>query len=692
MTQPTVLPETEDRQLPAEVEDVLVTFSRALERIGLYPPGHPAVDPLVGQVHGKLERVLDQRGPLSVGVAPDVLVLDEAATDSTAPTLRDLTRRLHGHELARLTFHPTPGRQELAELLAALSCPPEEEGALGSRPYPGGGWPHVTVEPVPYDRIGLSEEDGAEAAREESTGGAEELWRSLAGTVLGEESAPQTDEELPEPDRIAEALEEGLGDERRARDAAAGLASVAGALQRQGPAAAPEVRDRFVELMQSVEPDALRRMFEAAPPAADQALMEAAAEWMPAETVLELIQAVARDEDHDLSYHVLRLLTKLAERADSEEGDPQAERSFRAHVRQLLVGWRPELEAPSGGQQARWSDVLQRGRTEREAMRDLVGPERVVQTALELGHLGSAGQEAVDELLRHGDVAVLVGLLRTTSAAGETREAVWDRMSTPATLRHLLDAGRPDFEAVDELLCRLGERAAAPMLDALAEATSRPVRRELFSRLAELEGTIEGQILERTADDRWFVKRNMLALLAERDVQPVDFSPLEHATHPRAAVRREAYRLALRRADEREEAIRRALQDPDSRAAAMAFGALDEVEPSILDRVLPTLVERLSDETLAPEIRRLGLAALSRAEATRALEVLLSFCRVRTVWRFWTTQLADKSPLMLGALRALRRGWSEHPEARDVLEEARTSDDPEVREAAGEGPTRREAA
>ncbi len=309
----------------------------------------------------------------------------------------------------------------------------------------------------------------------------------------------------------------------------------------------------------------------------------------------------------------------------------------------------------------------------------------MVRTALEVGTLGPLGREAIAQMKRESRTDELLGILHDAPDA-ESAEAAWEEVDLGDALRALLGRSPPDFEAVDALLERRAASVAGPLLDLLSESESRSVRRQLFSRLAAMEGKdVNRAIRERLDDDRWFVQRNMLALLVEREASPEGFAPLPYTRHSRAEVRKEAYKLALRSPSDRAEAVRRALGDPDRKALSLGVGALQSLPDEVVDDVVPELRGRLEGGDLPSDLARQAVRALGSSSREEALEALLEVCRTRKMWRFWTVDLAEKSPAVLEAIEALARSWSDRPEAQRVLDRARDADDPELRDAARVG-------
>lgn len=671
-------------ELPEDVREFLLAFAKALQRLGLYPAGHRAAEPMIGRVHEALEQALSARERLEIEVSPETLSLEDAETDPGAPTLGKLARHLHDHGLSGLTFRATPDRDQVVEMLTLLAEAPDEgEEPARDRARPDASWPDISLVRASYDHLRLDERAGGPAGEGSGRQRARRLWRDLARAARAESAAGDgegEDEELPRADRVAGALDRLSRDGEEAGEATARMVGVVRELGRSGPGAAPEVRREMTELLERLDREALDRLFGAGGPDRRAAMLDAGADWMDVETVLDLVRGMVEEQDLDVPGHILRVLSKLADYAEEGGEGGRAEQEFREEVRDLLSGWRDNIEAP--GARDRGRGILDRRRSTRAASRRMVESRRIVMSTLELGRIGRVGGEAVEEMVEQGDIRELIRFLQAPPEPDADLTFYWERLSRVKVLRDLLSESPPAFDAVDRLVERMGSAAADPLLDALALADARSVRMELFSRLVELPEDAADAIRSRLGDDRWYVQRNMLALLAERGDDPEGFSPLEYADHERAEVRREAFRLALRRPDEREEAVRRGLRDPDARVAGMAMGALAELDDGALAPLLPELVERTGDESIPGHRRRPAVRALGRIDREEATEALLDLCRRRRLFGLLPPRLAEKSPLMLEALSTLASHRPDHPGARKALGQAREADDPEVRAAA----------
>src|SRR5690606_5305845 len=111
------------------------------------------------------------------------------------------------------------------------------------------------------------------------------------------------------------------------------------------------------------------------------------------------------------------------------------------------------------------------------------------------------------------------------------------------------------------------------LLDRISESESRATRMGVFLRLVRIGLPVVPSAIERLRDPRWYVIRNMLAMLNEIGAWPTSFSALPFVQHEHATVRREALHLAVQIPSEREDAIRVALADEDERALRIGVNA-----------------------------------------------------------------------------------------------------------------------
>ena len=82
-------------------------------------------------------------------------------------------------------------------------------------------------------------------------------------------------------------------------------------------------------------------------------------------------------------------------------------------------------------------------------------------------------------------------------------------------------------------------------------------------------------------------------------------------------------------------------------------------------------------------MRRAAVRALGTSRDAGALEALLRLVRGGTSW-FGKPKLAPRTPVVLAVFRVLSTVWSSDAEASRLLDLARRSSDPELRQAAQE--------
>lgn len=309
-----------------------------------------------------------------------------------------------------------------------------------------------------------------------------------------------------------------------------------------------------------------------------------------------------------------------------------------------------------------------------------VQPERLAMMGLELGEEGEAVRAAVDELIRTR-LGVLLQILHTAPADSPILPLVWERVLASDAVRALLDAEEPDFEALDLLLARIGSEGAGAILDILSESDSLSTRSQLFTRLAALGPTIAPEVIRRTHDERWFARRNMLALMGEFESWPPKWSPAEYSDDPHPAVRRESLRLMLRLPHCRDRALCGLLGDGDPRAMGLGLAAAVESCPP---EAMALLADIARDDSVGMELRVMAVRALGLSGDQAAVPSLLELVQegLPRGPRIFRSRERATSRILLAALQALSRFPDCPAEARKILAKAAKSGNREVRAAA----------
>ena len=721
--------------LPRELADFLIEFSIALHKHAMYPDGHPTLAPAAESVAARLDNLLAQRGTLSLGVARDQLVIEGVATDRRNPVLHDLAGRMHRHQIGAVQFSRGVTPFELEEALKALAEESEREGEpIGlRRDIPR--WAHVQFYPVTFDRLelvgGPEEVDGEEGGGGGAvTGGrGAQLWVGLARAALaaGDQPRPAPPEEKPpephalrvarpavpvvaaepkplsddeldaalseiqvgelehdaaDPTKVAEAIESHERGTAYDQVIVGYMLQIADELKAAGGTGGVALKRKMSRLISSLDETTLGRLIEMGGDVDQrrQFLLDAS-QGMAAEAVVDLVRA-ATGTGAPISASMLRMLQKLSLHAERgpQERRQIADSELRAQVSELVSGWGLADPNPDG-----YALALQKMATSSptlvaaEEAAFAPEPERIVQMAIESGAAGFGVDRAIGEFVVRGRVPELLEALEKAPAENPATESIRRRIVDPALLKVVLTTTPMDVKLCDHLIRALGDRAAEPMLDILAESESRQVRRTILDRLVRMPDAVRPVLAARVQDERWYVIRNILALAADLPGMPLAVDALPFRAHADPRVRREALRVLFRHAEERTRALATALGDEDPRVQRLALNAL--VEGGVPEPVVPLLATIASDSERDDELRVAAIRALAAQRGRLALSALLKLTEVRRRSIMDVLSGSAAAPEYLAAITALG-SFVADPHARERLETASRAKNPAVQQAA----------
>jgi hypothetical protein len=678
-------PSGERATLSRDLADFLIELSIALHKHAMYPEGHPSLAPAAAGVTRRAALLLEDRATVSLGVARNQLVIEGVATDAKHPVLRELAGRLHRHHLGAITFRRGVEEGEVADALRTLAIEAERTGqplGLGDRDRLA-AWPHVQLHALTYERLELTDEVGRSAVREGDARAAQ-LWVGLARAALA--TAPEDSRPPPtEPTVIAQAIDAHSKAGATAYDQVivGYLLQIAAELKTAGSTEAAALRRRTSRLIRTLKPETLQRLVGMGGDLAQRRqFVSDAADGMAVDAVLDILKAAAETSHATISHSLVRLLSKLAVHAEAGAAPvrPQADAALREQVQQLLAGW--TLPDPNPGA---YGEALQRmaraaptgtPRSDHHATE----PDRLVAMALEIGTMGPRLPAAVARVVAEGRLAQLLDALEGGAADTAAAATVRAQIATAAAVQRIVAREPIDFRVLERLVPLVGTAAAPPLLDALAVAESRGARRGLLAQLAKMGAEIAPVVVARLDDSRWYVTRNLLALLEELGSPPAGFSAAPYMRHADARVRLQAVKLQLKRPDERDEALIAGLRDQDPRTLRLALGLAVALQ-GCPDAAVSLLVSRATDRTLASDLRALAVRCLAYTKAPAALETLLQITAGgRTL--FGREKLPAKSPELLVALAALATGWRQDSRAGARLLIAAASPDADIRNAA----------
>ena len=665
----------DSQTLDRELLDVLVGLSAGVHRFAMYPKGHPALTETVAQVTSLLTDVLAREEVLALGVAYRQLVVRGATTDPRHPLLSDLARRMHDHRLGALTLERGIGPEEVTALLAALGQEPSEPGLGALPPDRLPSWSHAKLHAVGYDHLRMDQ--GEAGAMDRSA----QLWLGLAQVSL---ATDQSADGAPDAEVVAKSIRAHSGAEAYDQAVVGYLTQLAAELKAGDGAGRRPARDRVSQLIRQLDDETLARLLDfGGDTRRRRRFVLDANESLSADSVVKLLQAAASTSSQTISHSMTRMLTKLAAHTHTGgRGQGDAEAAFRENVEALIANW--SLDDPNPYAYTSSLDAMARAAPMLAARGggggSLAGDERILSMAIEIDAWGPTVEHAVNAMIESARTARVLELLQGAPVTNGVAEKAWALISSPSALEDLFRDPTVEMDTLHVMAAELGAPAIEPLLDLLAAAEERPLRRRVFDVLARLdEAAVARGAVQRLTDPRWFVQRNMLALLVQVPPELRSLDPTPWAAHEDPRVRREALALMLHDPQRAGVALPSALGEDDEWIVRLA---LEKVGPGSDETVRQALVDRvLLEGTRSDELRRAAAKTIRRLEPSPELTRGLMSVVSAGSTLLGRPRIASPSPFMLEALSILAREWPASEGVERLLEVARRSSDPDIRAA-----------
>jgi hypothetical protein len=150
--------------LAARVTDFARACKAATRAVSLYPGGHPAIGASLARLIDATARVL-QGGPLTLAIAPGVLLVDQRAPARPDPAVTELAALLHEHLVGELRLVAAADADAWRSFLLLLAQEPAGVQAQGgiTRLWTSTGGQHVQVREVDYAQVLRARESGIAA-------------------------------------------------------------------------------------------------------------------------------------------------------------------------------------------------------------------------------------------------------------------------------------------------------------------------------------------------------------------------------------------------------------------------------------------------------------------------------------------------------------------------------------------------
>src|SRR4029453_11649319 len=127
-----------DSDSTAKLTDFARACKAAARAVTLYPSSHPAIRLSLGRLVDAASRIT-AKGPVTLGVVPDNLLMDGAAPLRPDPAVRETAALLHDHMIGLVTLHSSPDPESWLPFLNMLGKSFDEVRAAGGIGRLGGG-------------------------------------------------------------------------------------------------------------------------------------------------------------------------------------------------------------------------------------------------------------------------------------------------------------------------------------------------------------------------------------------------------------------------------------------------------------------------------------------------------------------------------------------------------------------------
>lgn len=621
----------------------------ARRHMSTYPTGHPMIDRATDKVLSLLERLFEFRPEIGFGVARDALMFEGEWLDRKNPVYRDFATFLFKRGIAAIHFMRHADRDEFIRLNLLLTA--ERNEILEH-----GGYPtllesqrifHVKIVPVDYRSFTTVEEERIISSEYDNE--RVPLWENfLYGMMEGVIDPDGSSVYMPndfDPRLVAGILNrksegQGMTGKENYDAVISSFISQTGSSGRSSRSAGQKgmASEELGELISELNPELRRQFLNSTFRTLDtkQDKAESVLGSFPEALILDSLNQVNQHK-MQVSSNILNLLGKLSKHQkdgkarstiqgvnnlDTLEAGKRMRLIFREEDTGKFIpeAYQNALNTIVSTEQISWLK-----NEELEALRTTLHSQSVErQTSAIAFEIMAAGADSELEstlqrnlvdlarfFLETGDFSALQDLHqrwidylnRDDVATFFLAEEVLETLHSNEFVSEALDAlerfGSEKQEEVREYILTVGTPFAEELINRLAEAESMRVRRYYMDSLKAMGTRAHDAILECLNDERWFLVRNLIIILAQQQVPVLvkNLYPLIDYPHPR--VHQEILKVMF--AYNRPRAERQLLEELQSNNISTQLCAVQVADRSQAKVVQRQLLKILRDGTLNEE-------------------------------------------------------------------------------------------
>lgn len=527
--------------------DAIIELNTSLRNVQIYPHDHPSVERSLDRVVIPLNRLFELRPEIKIGIAKDTLIIDEYYLDKKNPVYREFAERLSSLGISFITFFDGLTKDEIYRfhsfLVDASDLDTEEKISTCLKHQ---SLKHIKLNFVDYGVFTFDVGATGDANNKEH------VWESyvyalLKGKSLGKDQLNEISR--IEPENLAGLLNtgnvEGLNEESYNRVIATYLRTSS-----EGSFSGERLK-RLTDFIMQLNPDIKKQFLSEAMKgfSRDTVSFQQALGDVSVDTAINLLQVVS--EQRIALPEALRNLLEAFSKIEKHVEMTQQHFGDSCMVDDILLSPDVTNFLKEGDFRAFVTEkyekeiqkVLQFDLSKRnwqktgdlfEACESRAFEEHFSYILLELVTAGVLGDQEIVEhvpilreqgrhFVKTGQYAealhVIKGLkdfVRETFA--HIQVTVFEHFHAPEFVSDIIASfralGRLKREEATALCDYYGEGMVPSLIDALIEEESAATRRFLILLITRFGKHAASEAVRRLEDDRWYVKRNMLTILA----------------------------------------------------------------------------------------------------------------------------------------------------------------------------------
>jgi hypothetical protein len=575
------------------LSSLIVEFNIARRNIGSYPKDHPLITASLNKVIKIYNQLLEQDGVVVIGIARNVLMVNDVLLEKSNLIFRDFAKVLFEHGIGALTLRRGLSLDELRKFYEILCLKREEllnRGGI-SLLWEQASITSLEMQPIRYDLFRATDPTSAKNQQQMPQGLWERFARKLVqGTfdtcnsaqATGESKEKSTYDDVFDPKALALILNRRMGITGQGQDTNVREGMTALIRELNETSFGPETEmaapyEKLALFINALNPG-LRRLFLNSSieigSISDNSLAEKLISRLSAETMAEIMEDTEQNRFAGQS-RLLELLRKLGKHTTQQYDSLPAIRDDMPEVHQKIRNIFREDSAkdfiPDSYQKAldRIMSVDHGHRIELSGITGLLDTfdshflENQISNIIvhlmvrnddpeQISRLVDNLDEIFLYLLETGDYEQIIHLIEQCGAS-EILPEVRNRLRQTYTSQEYLNEmliglstwGKLRYDDISHLIGMIGEPFIEVLLDRLSEEENLSLRRFLMDRIQEFGPLARNAMITRLSDKRWFVLRNLIIMLRQLD----DITILEHIRpllrNGHLRVRQEALRACL---------------------------------------------------------------------------------------------------------------------------------------------------